>query len=70
MAYEHTGEEVYLQRAEANAQAIIDGAEELDGAPWFPYSITHTMHGELLDGSVTPDLASFDAGLKGRCYAK
>ena len=46
MAYEHTGEAVYLQRAEANAQAIVDGAEEVDGALWFPYSIRHTMHGD------------------------
>ena len=49
-AYEHTQDSVYLQRAEANAQAIVDGSEEVDGALWFPYAFPHTLH---TDDSMT-----------------
>ena len=45
-AYELTGNEAYLERAEVNARALIDGAQEVEGALWFPYLFDHWINGD------------------------
>ncbi len=46
MAYEHTGDPVYLQRAEANARFLLSHSEGVDGAVWFPYMFPYNLHGD------------------------
>lgn len=41
-AYHRTGNETYLQRAIANARALIDDSVARDGAMWFPYTFDWT----------------------------
>ena len=44
--YQLTGNQEYLRRAEANARALVNGAEEVDGALWFPYPFDYAMNGD------------------------
>jgi hypothetical protein len=45
-AYDRDGNAEYLRRATGNAQALIDNAEERDGALWFPYPFDFALGGE------------------------
>lgn len=43
-SYLVTGDNAYLERAEANTQALLDGSEVIDGARWFPYRFDYVLH--------------------------
>lgn len=44
-SYRVSGEQAYLDRAAANAQALLDGAEtDAEGALWFAYGFDYELH--------------------------
>lgn len=45
-SYITSGDGAYLDYAAVNAQALLDGAEEVDGALWFPYPFDYEVRGE------------------------
>jgi hypothetical protein len=45
-SYRTTGEQEYLDRAVANGTELLAGADDHDGALWFPYGFDYTLHGD------------------------
>lgn len=45
-SWQVTDDPEYWRRAVANAQALLDGAVEIDGALWFPYAFDYALHGD------------------------
>ena len=46
-SYFTSGDPEYLNRAELNAQKLLDDSELVDGVRWFPYDFDHVFHGVI-----------------------
>ncbi|UNX56229.1 D-glucuronyl C5-epimerase family protein [Georgenia sp. TF02-10] len=53
-SYRTTGTREYLDRAVANAEALLDGAEERAGALWFPYGFDYQLHDDEAQTLTAP----------------
>lgn len=45
-SYRQTADPEYLRRAVATGDALLDGADEIAGAWWFPYPFDHALNGD------------------------